>query len=88
MAHHHGSLGSFPSNTETWSSYAERLRFCFTANDIKDEKKKAIVLTVCGAKRFQLLRSLVQPSALADKSIAELTKLLQNHYDATDYTEI
>ncbi len=83
MAHHHGSLGPYHPTTETWSSYAERLHFYFTANEVRTEKKKSILLTVCGADTFQLLRRLAQPSTLQDKSFAELTKLLENHYEPT-----
>ena len=77
----HGKIGQFTPSVETWSSYSERLNYYFLANEIADEKKHSIFLTVCGTPTFQLLRSLVQPKSLADVTFAELTELLSKHYD-------
>ena len=51
-----------------------------TATDIKtDEKRRAILLSVCGAHIYQLVRSPVSPRKPADKSIEEIDKLIQDH---------
>lgn len=79
MSHpHHGHLGHFNPANETWSSYAERLDL---ANDVRDEKKKAILLSVCGPETFQLLRNLAQPATLQEKTYAQLAKLLSEHFE-------
>ena len=57
----HGSIGSFDSSQEDWLSYTERLQQYFTANDIKNDegsaaKKRAILLSVCGAETFCLIK--------------------------------
>ena len=51
-----------------------------------DDKKHAILLTVCGPSSFQLLRSLVKPSEA--KSFEELTGILARHYDSAPLTII
>ena len=68
----HGAVGQFNEETEE-SSYCEWLMHYFTANDIKiDEKRRAILLSVCGAHIYQLVRSLVSPRKPADKTYEEI----------------
>ncbi|KAL5502914.1 hypothetical protein EMCRGX_G009772 [Ephydatia muelleri] len=52
----------------------------FTANNIKtDEKRRAILLSVCGAHIYQLVRSLVSLEKPADKIFEEIVKLVRDH---------
>ena len=69
----HGKISSFDPATETWSSYCERLAFYFIANDLtgNEAKKKAILLSVCGGPTFDLMKNLLQPEKLADKTYGE-----------------
>ena len=70
----HRKISPFDPEAETWTSYCERLGFYFTANDLtgNEEKKKAILLSVCGASTYDLMKNLLQPEKLADKSYEEL----------------
>ena len=46
----HGTIEEFDSATEGWTAYSERLEQYFVANDVDDAaKKRAILLSVCGA---------------------------------------
>ena len=77
----HGQIAAFDPHQETWSLYSERLGHYFIANDIVDaDKKKAILLTICGPSTYQLLKSLLQPETPNDKSYVQLVELLKNHY--------
>lgn len=76
----HGQLKEFDALIESWSSYAERLRHYFTANDIADRKKKSILLTLIGPTTYTLTKNLCQPSTIDEKSYKDLVKLLQDHY--------
>ena len=79
----HGIIGEFDSAREDWVSYTERLEQYFTANDIKaeeEDKRRAILLSVCGASTYQLIRNLVSPSKPTDKTFAQLVKLVQDHH--------
>ena len=81
----YGSIGEFDSAREDWVSYTERLEQYFTANDIKaeeEDKRRAILLSVCGASTYQLIRNLVSPSKPTDKTFAQLVKLVQDHHQS------
>ena len=52
----------------------------FVANEITDNgKKRAVLLSVCGAKLYKLIRNLVNPRKRTDKSFSELVNLVKNH---------
>ena len=58
----HGSIGEFDSDKETWTAYMERLQEYFLANDVDVAvKQRAILLSMCGAATYQLIRDLVSP---------------------------
>ena len=55
----HGKMGAFDPARESWTLYAERLEFYFTANGVTDDDtKKAIFVTVVGTQSYSLLRHL------------------------------
>ena len=61
----HGSVSAFDPSKEDWTSYEERLRYYFVANDVTDgAKKPSILLAACGAPAYKLIRSLVQAEKL------------------------
>ena len=75
----HVSLGEFNPTREDWTSYAERLELYFTANDITERKQQGILLSVCGAETYRLIRDLVAPTKPTEKTFAELVKIVKNH---------
>ena len=76
----HGVVGQFNEEAEEWPAYCERLMHYFTANDVKtDKKRRAILLSVCGAHIYQLVCSLVSPEKPADKTFEEIVKLVRDH---------
>ena len=79
----HGNIGEFDAAREDWVSYTERLSQYFIANGITEdaaEKKRAILLSVCGAATYQLIRNLSAPEKPTEKSFAALVKLVQDHH--------
>ena len=77
----HGSIGEFSVGSETWVSYIERLQQYFVANDIKgDDKQRAVLLSVCGASTYQLIRSVVSPAKPTEKTFEQLVTLMKEHY--------
>ena len=46
-----------------------------------EDKKKAILLSVCGASAYVKLKNLLQLEKLADKRYDELIAVLENHYE-------
>ena len=77
----HGSVGEFALGKETWLSYAERLDQYFLTNNLQaHEKKRAILLSVCGASTYQMICNLVSPQKPSEKTFDELVKLVQEHH--------
>ena len=67
--------------TSDWDQYVERLENFFLANDINDDaKKRAVFLSVIGPSSYKTLRNLVTPEKSADKTLAELVKVLSTHF--------
>ena len=66
---------------ETWLSYADRLEQYFLSNNVQAQKKKrAILLSVCGALMYQLIFNSVSSQKLSEKNFDELVKLVQAHH--------
>ena len=77
----HGAMGAFDTNEEDWVVYTERLQNYFVANDVtSDDKKRAILLSVCGASTYRLIRNLVSPNQPSSKSYADLVQLVKEHF--------
>ncbi len=74
-----GQMTQFDSSEESWSSYVERLEIFMDANDIKEEKKVSVLLTVIGTKNFNLVKNLCAPSKPTEKKYDELVKLVEEH---------
>ena len=56
------TIGEYDHCKEDWVSYCERLEHYFAANDVDDAgEQQAILLSVCGATTYQLIRNLVAP---------------------------
>ncbi len=52
-----GTLSDFDSDREDWTSYTELLEQYFEANDVVSAaKQRAILLSICGASMYQLIR--------------------------------
>lgn len=74
-----GKLDSYDSSSEDWATYIERLDQYCVANDIAEGKKVSVLLCAMGAKTYTLLRSLLAPIKPAEKSYAEMVRVLQDH---------
>ena len=78
MSHH--SFGEFNEDKEEWLSYTERLQEYFTANEVEgEEKKRAVLLSACGATTYQLIRNLTAPAKPSSKTFKNLVELVQQH---------
>uniref|UniRef100_A0A8C2FFT4 Gypsy retrotransposon integrase-like protein 1 n=2 Tax=Cyprinus carpio TaxID=7962 RepID=A0A8C2FFT4_CYPCA len=76
-----GTVGEFVEDSGDWLEYTERLEHFFAANEITDEdKKRSILLSVCGAKTYKLMRNLATPRKPGDLPYKDLIDLIQNHH--------
>ena len=77
----HDTDGEFVSEREDWSLYIEQLENYFVANNVvTGEKKRAILLSVCGACTYKLIGNLITPVTPWLKSYEYLVKLVREHY--------
>ncbi|XP_072107862.1 uncharacterized protein [Mobula birostris] len=77
-----GTIGEFLKGNEDWLEYEERLGHFFCANGITEEaKKRSILLSMCGAKTYKLIRNLAVPQKQGYIPYDELVKLVGNHYN-------
>ena len=86
MAVAFGHICEFELGTELISAYLERVQLCFVANDVANEKKLAVLLSVIRSKTYVLLRSLLHPEAPNEKTFDQLAKTLNVHQEPKPQT--
>lgn len=64
---------------DNWETYTERLELYFVANDMKEEKRAAVLLTKISADTYKLVRDLCAPDKPSAKTFAQLVKLVNDH---------
>ena len=75
-----GTVTEFVEGVEEWPQYVDRLEQFFAANGIEVEgKKRSILLSVVGARTYQLLTSLVAPEKPGSKTYDELKNIMEQH---------
>ena len=76
----YGTLTEFKPDSEPIAAYLERVAIYFDANDIPDEKRVSVLLSIIGPKTYALLRSLTAPALPNSKSLDFLVQQLKSHY--------
>ena len=76
-----GQIDHFFPDSETLSVYLERVDLFFSANNVPDERKVPLLLTVIGASAYGVLHNLMTPENPKTKSYAELVTALKQHYE-------
>ncbi|UYV73726.1 K02A2.6-like [Cordylochernes scorpioides] len=79
------TIEKFEETTESWERYTERLEYFFEANNIDQNKKKAIFLTLLTPTVYNLLYDLCIPKKLSDveNTYPVLVSKLKNHFNPT-----
>ena len=80
VAKTYGRIDAFHPENEAIEAYLERVELYFTANDTVAAKKVPILLTTIREKHYTLLRDFFAPAKPADKSYAEISEALTQHY--------
>ena len=75
-----GAVGDFQPENETILAYLERVSLFFDVNNMAEDKQVPWLLNIIGAKTYTLLRTLVAPAQPKQKTMAELTTVLKEHY--------
>ena len=80
-----GKIEEFNSATTSVNRYLERLEQYFVANSVpansaESHKRRAILIPVIGAKDYDVLSDLCSPTPPSEKTYAQLTTILKNHF--------
>lgn len=77
----HGHIGEFTGDADDCTAFAKRLEYSFTTNKVTNaEKKRAILLSCCGASMRKLIRHLTAPGKVTDYTFDEIIKEIKAHY--------
>ena len=77
-----GTVSEFSSNLETWTTYVECLVQYLEANKIEDaDQQLAVLLSVCGAATYRLIRNLVSPKKPTELKFSEIVEIVKKHHD-------
>ena len=77
----HGTVCEYDHTTEDWESYMERLEQYFMVNDVEDAtKKRAVLLSACGAKTYGLISSLVAPKKVMEFLYSAIVEKVKVHH--------
>ena len=77
-------VDKFDGTKDDRLQYVERLKHFFTANGNDDTAKKwAVLLLVVGATTYKILRCIISPSKLGEKSYMELVEALSKYFKPT-----
>lgn len=80
MAALFGQITAFEESNEQWATYIERFEHFVAANDIKDDKRVAVLFSVMGSDTYGLLRSLIAPRKPGEMEYADIVATLQEHF--------
>ncbi len=75
----HGSDG-YVRTDGPLEAYLERVDLYIRANKIANEDRGPVFLSIVGGKTYTLLRDVLAPDTLSDKSLSELKEALKRHY--------
>ena len=80
-----GKAPEFDLNVESFGAYPRRLQQYFIANgitgDAQADKRRAVFLSVVGARTFGLLEDLVAPTPVSECSYDRLVEVLEAHFE-------
>ena len=76
-----GTLSEYQAETESFSTYVDRVKIFFAANDVAEDKQLPVFLSVIGAKNFALLCNLMSPEKPQTKTIAQVIEVLEKHFE-------
>ena len=77
----HGHMSPFNLSNKDWRAYIKRFKqYCVAHDIVHDGKKRAVLLSVCGAKTYQMIRNVTKPDMPKDKSYDDILKSLTTRY--------
>ena len=75
-----GQIQEFDPSSKLFTVYMEKVNLFFMANNVPDEKKAPLFLTIVGKPTYALIRDLIQPSSPVNKTLQDIMDVLKKHY--------
>ena len=66
---------------DDFESYYERIEQFFKANNIKDEKKTSLFLTIIGSEAYKIIKNIVLPNKVSDSTYENLVLKLKEYFE-------
>lgn len=66
---------------DDFSNYIERVDELLKLNNVKEENKVSLLVGICGADLYKIMKSVVAPKSTAEINYDELKKLLKAYFD-------
>lgn len=76
-----GSLEPFNANVQQWPAYIRRLKQYIRLNEIGDDLRVSLLITVVGETTYSLMCDLCAPANPEDKEFEDLVKLVSGHLE-------
>ncbi len=83
-----GHIGEFNPDDDDWEIYVERVKLYFTVNEIKNDLKVPVLLTLIGGKAYKKIRTLCSPDAPETKTLAQLEAIMKSEGGKPKRTQI
>ena len=81
-----GNIEQFNPDLGTMTAYLERVDLFFVANNVPDDRKAAVLLSVIGGTIYGRLCNLLSPDKPSDKSYEQLKTTFIEHYEQKPIT--
>ena len=76
-----GKLEEFDPKSDSMAAYIEQAVLYLDANNVPESKRTSTFLCALGKSNFLVLRNLVAPDKLKDKTFDEITAVLLKHFE-------
>ena len=73
-------LVNFFREMESIISYLERVKVFFIANQVEDDSKASVLLSLLGSKVYGVLRNIMSPNRPQDQLFEDLKRELKGHF--------
>lgn len=79
MASSIGDIEHFDKSHGDWTSYLERVKLFFAANEIPAERQVPSLLSLVGAEMYGLIKNLVAPENVATRTLDQIDTAVKTH---------
>ena len=78
----YSAIGSIPEYKidQDWDTYQERFGEYFKANQLPEDRKVSVLITLIGEEAYKTLKNLCTPTAPAEKTYKELCDILSKQF--------